>query len=128
MAQFLDVRAAAFFAVLQHEDEGNFAPLRLDALDGLDGGTTGGDHVIHHDHAVTWLEIAFHEFLAAVFLGFLAHAEGVDGMGRIGVFGTAGSRTPPDFGASFAAGDAAGFGTVGEAWAGGKALLEASAW
>ena len=59
VAPFLDVCAAAFFSIHQHDDESNLSAGFLDRIYRLDGGATGGDDVVNYHHRIARREIAF---------------------------------------------------------------------
>ena len=72
-----DVFASAFLTIHQDEDKRDFAAFVFDGLDGLQGGLAGGDDVIDDHDGLGGIEIAFDAASASVFLGFLAHREGL---------------------------------------------------
>ena len=79
-ATAFDSLAAAFLAVHQHQSSHYLATLGLDGIDGLDGGTTGGDYVVHHDDFLTGFKITFDALATAMVLGLLAHIEYLEGL------------------------------------------------
>lgn len=80
--------AAAFLAVDEDEAEGDFSAFALDGVDGLEGGSAGGDDVVDDDDGVSGLEVSFDLFAGAVAFGFLADGEDLEGF--VGVFGGGG--------------------------------------
>ena len=66
-----DGLAAAFLAIDEDQAEGDFAALALDGVDGLEGGTAGGDDVVDDDDVVSRFEIAFDLFADAMAFGSL---------------------------------------------------------
>ena len=64
-AAFLNRLAAAFLAVQQHQGGGNPAPFRLNGVNSLQRGASCRDDVIHHNHGIPGLEIAFNAAAAS---------------------------------------------------------------
>ena len=82
-ATSFDGLAATFLAVHQHEGEGDFPALALDGVDGFEGGSASGDHVINDNDRIARFEITFDLFAGAVAFGLLADGEDLEGFGRI---------------------------------------------
>ena len=59
VAPFLDVCAAAFFSVHQHDHESDLSAGFFDRVYRLDGRSTSGDDVVNYHHLITRREIAF---------------------------------------------------------------------
>jgi hypothetical protein len=59
VAPFLDVCAAAFFSIDQHDDESDLSPGFFDCVYRLDGRSTSGDDVVNYHHRIARREIAF---------------------------------------------------------------------
>jgi hypothetical protein len=59
VAPFLDVCAAAFFSIDQHDDESDLSAGFFDCIYRLDGGAACCDDVVNYHHRITGREIAF---------------------------------------------------------------------
>lgn len=70
--------AATFFAIDEDDSSEDLAAFSFDGVDGLQGGSTRGDHIIHNDDGVATLEIAFDAAATAVILSFLADGEDLE--------------------------------------------------
>ena len=67
VAAFLDVFAAAFFSVDQHNDESDLSAGFFDRVYRLDRGTACRDDVVNYHHRIARREIAFDSLLPAMF-------------------------------------------------------------
>lgn len=76
----------AFLAVDEDEDKGDFAAFGFDGVHSFDGGTAGGGGVFNEDDGVAGLEVAFDALAGAVFFGFLADGEHLEGRPLAGGF------------------------------------------
>src|SRR6476659_4269537 len=83
VAPFLDVCAAAFFSIDQHDDESDLAAGFFDRVYRLHGRSTSGDDVINYHHRITRREIAFDPLLPAMFFRCLPNCENLEWAGRI---------------------------------------------
>ena len=71
----LEGGGSSFEAVADADDADDFAAEFLDAVDGLESGSAGGDDVFDDEDFIAGFDGAFDEFLGAVVFGFLADDE-----------------------------------------------------
>src|SRR5205814_2122293 len=80
-ASFLDICAAAFFSVHQHDDKSDLSPGFFDCLYRLDGGAACGDDVVNYHHRNTGREIAFDPLWPAMFFRCFSDRENLERAG-----------------------------------------------
>src|SRR2546423_1103203 len=83
VAPFLDVCAAAFFPIHQHDDESDLSAGFFDRIYRLEGGATRRDDVVNDHHRIARREIAFDPFLPAMFFRCFPDRENLERTGRI---------------------------------------------
>lgn len=71
--------APAFLAIDKDDGECDAAAVEFYGIDGFEGGAAGGDDVIDDNDVVAGLEISLDLFAGAMFLGFFADGEDLEG-------------------------------------------------
>jgi len=83
VAPFLDVCAAAFFSIHQHNDKSDLSAGFFDRIYCLNGGAACRDDVVNYHHRIARGEIAFDPLLPAVFFRCFPDGENLERTGRI---------------------------------------------
>src|SRR2546423_14420382 len=83
VAPFLDVCAAAFFSLHQHDDESDLSAGFFDRIYRLNGRSACGDYVVNYHHRIARQEIAFDPLLPAVLFRCFPDRENLERTGRI---------------------------------------------